>query len=80
MVRAFDIEPLDATFGAMVTGVKLAALDDAAWHELHAAWLTYALHAHIETQSGRDARRIEAAMRTELEKSTERRRLASAQF
>lgn len=43
MTRAFDIEPIDATFGAVVTGVKLAALDDATWHDLHAAWLQYAL-------------------------------------
>ncbi|MHB8381498.1 MAG: TauD/TfdA dioxygenase family protein [Acidobacteriaceae bacterium] len=43
MAHIFDIEPLDATFGAMVTGVKLAALDDAAWTELHRAWLEYAL-------------------------------------
>jgi len=43
LVRAFDIEPLDATFGAVVTGVKLAALDDATWQKLHAAWLMYAL-------------------------------------
>jgi alpha-ketoglutarate-dependent taurine dioxygenase len=40
---AFDIEPLDATFGAIVTGVKLAALDDAVWRDLYAAWLQYAL-------------------------------------
>jgi alpha-ketoglutarate-dependent taurine dioxygenase len=43
MLRAFDITPLDATFGAVVTGVKLAELDDAGWRELHAAWLEYAL-------------------------------------
>ena len=39
MTRAFDIAPLDATFGAVVTGVKLAELDDAGWRDLHAAWL-----------------------------------------
>ena len=43
MTRAFDIEPLDATFGAVVTGLKLAALDDATWHLLYAEWLKYAL-------------------------------------
>ncbi len=42
-MRAFHIEPIDATFGAVVTGLKLAALDDATWDELHAAWLEYAL-------------------------------------
>lgn len=43
MARAFDITPLDATFGAVVTGMKLAEHDDAGWRELHAAWLEYAL-------------------------------------
>ena len=43
MARAFDIKPLDATFGAVVTGMKIASIDDAAWHELYATWLEYAL-------------------------------------
>jgi alpha-ketoglutarate-dependent taurine dioxygenase len=43
MARAFDITPLDATFGAVITGMKLAELDEAGWRELHAAWLEYAL-------------------------------------
>src|SRR5271168_3654379 len=43
VARAFDIKPLDATFGAVVTGIRLAALDDATWHDLYAAWLEHAL-------------------------------------
>jgi len=47
MARTFGIEPLrarfGATFGAVVTGVRLARIDDAAWHELYAAWLEYGL-------------------------------------
>jgi alpha-ketoglutarate-dependent taurine dioxygenase len=43
MTRTFDVEPLDATFGAMVSGLKLAEIDDATWRELHATWLEYAL-------------------------------------
>ena len=43
VARAFDIKPLDATFGAVVTGIKLASLDDATWRDLYAAWLEYAL-------------------------------------
>jgi alpha-ketoglutarate-dependent taurine dioxygenase len=43
MARAFEIEPLDATFGAVVRGIRLAELDDAAWAELYQAWLEYAL-------------------------------------
>ena len=38
-----DLEPLDATFGAVVRGVKLATIDDDTWQALHAAWLQYAL-------------------------------------
>jgi alpha-ketoglutarate-dependent taurine dioxygenase len=43
MTLAFQIEPLDASFGAVLTGVKLATLDDATWKDLHAAWLEHAL-------------------------------------
>ena len=39
----FDIEPLDATFGATVTGVELRSIDDAAFAALHETWLEYAL-------------------------------------
>ena len=37
------IEPLDATFGATVTGLDLRSLDDATWAALHATWLEHAL-------------------------------------
>jgi alpha-ketoglutarate-dependent taurine dioxygenase len=37
------VEPLDATFGAVVRDVELAALDDATWAELYATWLEFAL-------------------------------------
>jgi alpha-ketoglutarate-dependent taurine dioxygenase len=43
MTRAFDIQPLDASFGAVVTGLKIAALDDTTWQDLHRTWLEYAL-------------------------------------
>jgi alpha-ketoglutarate-dependent taurine dioxygenase len=43
MARPFDIEPLDASFGAVVTGVKLTGLDDPSWRALHETWLEYAL-------------------------------------
>lgn len=39
----FDIEPLDATFGAVVTNLDLASLSDPAFDQLYAAWLDYAL-------------------------------------
>jgi len=39
----FEIEPLPATFGAVVTGVRLAEIDEAAYQALYAAWLDRAL-------------------------------------
>jgi alpha-ketoglutarate-dependent taurine dioxygenase len=44
MARAFDIAPLEGvTFGAVVSGARLAALDEAAFADLYAAWLDHAL-------------------------------------
>jgi alpha-ketoglutarate-dependent taurine dioxygenase len=37
------IEPLDATLGAVVTGVRLAELDQATWVCLEAAFIEHAL-------------------------------------
>lgn len=54
MARPFDIAPLDATFGAIVTGVNLADLDEAGWRALHAAWLRYALLVFPDQHLTRD--------------------------
>lgn len=43
MTSTLDIQPIDATFGAVVRGIKVAELDAAAFRELYAAWLDYAL-------------------------------------
>lgn len=43
MARSFEVTPVDASFGAVITGLKLTELDDAAWRDLYAAWLEYAL-------------------------------------
>ena len=43
MAGTLDIQPLDATFGAVVRGIKVTGLDEATWRELYAAWLKYAL-------------------------------------
>jgi len=43
MAPALDIEPLDATFGAVVRGIKVATVDEPTFRELYAAWLDYAL-------------------------------------
>jgi alpha-ketoglutarate-dependent taurine dioxygenase len=40
---AFFVEPLDATFGAVVTGPKLSQLDDETFGLLYDTWLEYAL-------------------------------------
>ena len=42
-MASFDVEPLDATFGAVVTGLRLAELDDAAFAALYRTWLDHAL-------------------------------------
>src|SRR3954465_3717629 len=39
----FHVEPLVATFGARVTGLHLATLDDATFAALYRTWLDYAL-------------------------------------
>jgi len=41
--RAFDIEPVDATFGAIVKRVQLATIDEETWRDLYSTWLEYAL-------------------------------------
>jgi alpha-ketoglutarate-dependent taurine dioxygenase len=41
--RRHQVEPLDATFGAVVTGVRLRELDDDGFDELYRLWLEHAL-------------------------------------
>jgi len=43
MPTAFEVRPLEASFGAEITGIRLAALDEDTWRALHAVWLDYAL-------------------------------------
>ncbi len=40
---SIEVTPIDATLGAVVTGVDLATLDDDTWEEIHEAFLTYGL-------------------------------------
>jgi alpha-ketoglutarate-dependent taurine dioxygenase len=62
-LMAIAINPIAATFGAIVTGVDLADLDDGAWEDIHAAFLEYGVlvfpgqHLDAEAQ-GRFARRF----------------------
>ena len=44
MPQGLSIQPLEAsTFGAIVTGFRIAELDEPTWQKLHAAWLDHAL-------------------------------------
>lgn len=40
---AFQVEPLDATFGAVITGLRLADMDNETFRQLYDTWLQYAL-------------------------------------
>ena len=42
-LSAFEIQPLDASFGAVVTGLKLAELDEPQFAALYRTWLDHAL-------------------------------------
>ncbi|MGB1884950.1 MAG: TauD/TfdA dioxygenase family protein, partial [Gammaproteobacteria bacterium] len=41
--KHFELEPLDASFGARIHGLKVAEIGDDAFSELYDAWLEYAL-------------------------------------
>ncbi len=41
--NSFEVAPLDSSFGATVTGLQLAQIDDATFAKLYATWLEYAL-------------------------------------
>ena len=43
MAKPFDVQPVDASFGAVITGLRLPEIDEATWKALHATWLEYAL-------------------------------------
>src|SRR5690242_3929798 len=43
MATPLKIEPVDATFGAVVTGFRIPEVDDETFRALHDAWLKYAL-------------------------------------
>ena len=56
MARAFDIKPLDATFGAVVTGLKLAALHLIGPPLGHRPSQIIARYAHLRTETPRAER------------------------
>lgn len=62
MARSFDVTPVDASFGAVITGLKLTDLDEGTWRDLYATWLQYALLIFPNQHLQRDAQ-IEFARR-----------------
>jgi alpha-ketoglutarate-dependent taurine dioxygenase len=54
MAQAFRVEPLDATFGAVVTGLRLAKIGESDRAALHDAWLEHALLIFPGQHLGRD--------------------------
>ena len=48
---SLGVTPIDATLGAVVTGVDLAALDDETWKEIHLAFLKDGVLARISCLS-----------------------------
>ena len=53
-MRTLEIEPLNLSFGAVVRGLKLSALDDESWQALHASWLQYGLLIFPEQHLSRE--------------------------
>ncbi|MCB1645719.1 MAG: TauD/TfdA family dioxygenase [Pseudomonadales bacterium] len=39
----FEVQPLNATFGAIITGIRLADITDTQFQQLYQVWLNYAL-------------------------------------
>ena len=54
MARTLDIEPIDASFGAVVRGIKVAEADEATFRALYDAWLEYALLIFPDQHLARD--------------------------
>ena len=50
----FRVEPLDATFGATVTNIDLAGLDDQTFEILYQVWLEYGLLIFPDQQLGKE--------------------------
>ena len=63
----FRVEPLDATFGAVVTGLKLSQLDEATFARLYATWLEYALLVFPEQHLSNDEQVVFAKRFGDLE-------------
>jgi alpha-ketoglutarate-dependent taurine dioxygenase len=49
------ITPIDATFGAVITGIDLGQLDDATWAAVHAAFLEYGVLVFPEQHLSEEA-------------------------
>ncbi len=67
VAKSFRVEPLDATFGAVVTGLKLAEVDDAIFAQVYDTWLEYALLIFPAQHLGKEAQIAFAKRFGELE-------------
>ena len=54
MVDTLNVQPLDATFGAVVTGERLAEIDETTWRGVYDTWLRYALLIFPDQHLSRD--------------------------
>ncbi len=67
MSTSFNVEPCDATFGAVVTGLRLAELGDDAFAELYETWLQHALLIFPDQHLSNDEQLVFAKRFGELE-------------
>ena len=70
MAHLLDIEPIDATFGAVVRGVKVTELDEPTFRALYDAWLQYALLIFPDQYLKRDQQIAFAKRATQWEQDT----------
>ncbi|MBT3534062.1 MAG: TauD/TfdA family dioxygenase, partial [Rhodospirillaceae bacterium] len=52
--KPFSVAPIDATFGAVITGLELANLSEPAFAALYETWLEYALLVFPEQNLSND--------------------------
>ena len=74
------VTPIDATLGAVVTGVDLASLDDASWEEIHSAFLTYGVLVFPDQSLDEESQGAFARRFGRIEKLSSRQTGGTVQF
>ena len=74
------VTPIDATLGAVVTGVDLASLDDATWEEIHSAFLTYGVLVFPDQSLDEESQGAFARRFGRIEKLSSRQTGGTVQF